>query len=131
MTNRCNLRCVYCYNAVFRENASTVDELNLDDICRVPTRRRPSAKRVVFTGGEPLLRRDCLDAARYARSVSLTTSCLTNGTLITSMADGIADAFDQVIVSLDSWRVEEQEMLRPGGKTKAIVAGIEKLGRSR
>lgn len=135
ITNRCNLRCVYCFNAEYRAQGSAEDELTAAEIRRVLAQLAAlSARRVVFSGGEPLLRNDCLPAARYARSLGLATSCLTNGTLLENRAVEVAEAFEQVIVSLDSWRAEEQETARPGGRLAAIVRGVRRLvatGRTR
>jgi radical SAM protein with 4Fe4S-binding SPASM domain len=128
ITNRCNLRCRYCYNAVIRKQHSKHTELSLQEIKQLLNQANEmSVKRVVFTGGEPLLRKECLDAAQYARFIGLQTSCLTNGTMLESLHEKISSAFDQVVVSIDSWRPEEQIQLRPGIKLETIINGIRKV----
>jgi radical SAM protein with 4Fe4S-binding SPASM domain len=135
LTNRCNLRCVYCYNArqrqEGRENCRTggVSELRRDEILDVLDQARAmGAETAVFTGGEPLLRLDARELGGYARSLGFATNLLTNGTLIT--ADNAADivaAFDLVIVSLDSFVKSEHESMRPGASFESVVNGIKLL----
>lgn len=128
VTNRCNLSCGYCYNADYRCSASGDRELRdaeirncLDQIAAL------RAKQVIFTGGEPLLRSDILDLAEHARGLGLDTSLLTNGTLIRDRATRIAGLFDQVIISVDSWKAQEHERLRGRGTFERTVGGIRRL----
>lgn len=125
LTNRCNLKCLYCYNRNYRSEAGKAGELSTAEWLRV-LEQLPAlgAEGVVFTGGEPLLRRDCLELAQSARRLGLTATLLTNGTILPEM---VADAFDDVIVSLDSCVAAEQEQVRPGGRFDRITAGIRRL----
>jgi len=128
LTNRCNLSCAYCYNAGYRRDRDARDELTAREIrdC-LDAVSAAGATQVVFTGGEPLLRPDCLDLAQYARGLGLETSLLTNGTRVRGRAARIASVFSPVIVSLDSWRPEEHERLRGKGSFAVIVDGIREL----
>jgi 12,18-didecarboxysiroheme deacetylase len=82
VTRACNLKCVHCYahatdhrhqKELSREEAFSV----LDDLADfgVPV--------VLFSGGEPLMRQDLLDLARYAVDHGMRSVISTNGTLIT------------------------------------------------
>ena len=85
-------------------------------------------KDVVFTGGEPICRRDVCELAAYAKERGLSTTLLTNGTLIDwRTASRISRSFDSVVVSLDSWVKEEYELLRPGAPFEKAVQGIRNL----
>ncbi len=138
LTDACNLRCIYCYNACQRSDSIaqqhksglpnnqqlTDDEIRavLDDAAEA------GAGSVVFTGGEPLLRRHIFDLADYARSKGMSTSLLTNGSLVDrEKAARIADLFDTVIVSLDSWVEKEHSTLRPGAPFHQVWDGIRYL----
>jgi radical SAM protein with 4Fe4S-binding SPASM domain len=130
LTDRCNLRCLYCYNRSHREPGGPDRELSnteLRDLVRQLA--EIGAAGAVFTGGEPLLREDTLEVARYARQLGLSTTLLTNGTLLDGLAGQVAEVFDDVIVSLDSWRAEEQEAVRCGGSFARVVRGIRALTR--
>jgi 12,18-didecarboxysiroheme deacetylase len=83
VTRRCNLRCVHCY-AHAGEEAGT-DELSteqgkalLDDLAAfgVPV--------VLFSGGEPLVRKDLPELASHAVGKGMRAVISTNGTLITA-----------------------------------------------
>lgn len=80
-TRRCNLRCVHCYSqSADRDYGGelTHDEALalLEDLAAfgVPV--------VLFSGGEPLLRKDLLELARRATALGMRAVISTNGTLI-------------------------------------------------
>jgi len=82
VTRRCNLRCVHCY--AHATESSTEDELSteegrtlIDDLSAfgVPV--------LLFSGGEPLVRKDLPELASYAVSKGMRAVISTNGTLIT------------------------------------------------
>jgi 12,18-didecarboxysiroheme deacetylase len=82
VTRACNLKCVHCYaHAVERskeKELSTEQALALiDDLAEfgVPV--------ILFSGGEPLVRRDLIDLANYAVEKGMRAVISTNGTLIT------------------------------------------------
>ena len=83
MTKRCNLRCIHCYaraeNETYRGNELSTDEGKrlIDDLAEfgVPV--------ILFSGGEPVLRKDLPDLIDYAVKKGLRAVISTNGTLIT------------------------------------------------
>ena len=83
ITRACNLRCIHCYNDSGNDKAQ--DELSTreaEEVLRdlagfgVPS--------VLFSGGEPLMRKDLFELLDCARELGLRTVISTNGTLITS-----------------------------------------------
>jgi radical SAM protein with 4Fe4S-binding SPASM domain len=102
ITRQCNLRCVHCYNNSGSSRAD--DELSrqeAEEVLRdlagfgVPS--------VLFSGGEPLMRKDLFELMTTARELGLRTVISTNGTLITTdMAKQIkAHDVSYVGISLD------------------------------
>jgi 12,18-didecarboxysiroheme deacetylase len=82
ITQRCNLKCVHCYahakNIAFDSELSTTEGKNLlDDLAEfgVPV--------ILFSGGEPLTRKDLPELAAYAVKKGMRAVISTNGTLIT------------------------------------------------
>lgn len=80
-TRACNLRCVHCYaradERIHEKELSHEEGLALlDDLAEfgVPV--------VLFSGGEPLVRPDLVELARYAVSKGMRAVISTNGTLI-------------------------------------------------
>src|SRR5262245_35114153 len=62
VTKACNLYCNYCY---FSASRPLPDEMMADDCSRLwPEMVAVRPQKVVFTGGEPLLRSDILDLLR-------------------------------------------------------------------
>ncbi len=105
VTQRCNLRCVHCYaqskDIDYKNELSTQEGKDLiDDLadfgCPV----------ILFSGGEPLMRKDLPELAGYARSRGVRAVISTNGTLITEdMARKLKDiGLSYVGISLDGMR---------------------------
>jgi radical SAM protein with 4Fe4S-binding SPASM domain len=81
LTRTCNLKCVHCYTdsaAQKYPGELTTEQCKavLDDLAdfKVPA--------VLFSGGEPLVRKDLFELAEYARNRGLHVVLSTNGTLI-------------------------------------------------
>lgn len=102
LTSRCNLKCVHCYadaNEFPADNELSTEEAKqfIDDLAemKIPV--------LLFSGGEPLLRKDIFELTSYATSKGLKCSLSTNGTLITpEVAEKLKKAgFTYVGVSID------------------------------
>ena len=81
ITLKCNLKCVHCRSSYFmasNHGAFSLDEAYkfLDDLS---TFASPS---IVLTGGEPLLRDDVFDIAKYGTSKNFRMCMATNGVLV-------------------------------------------------
>lgn len=125
VTRRCNLRCVHCY-AHAREEAGT-DELTteqgrllLDDLAAfgVPV--------VLFSGGEPLARRDLPELAAYAVGKGMRAVISTNGTLISApVARTLKDiGLSYVGISLDGMQEVNDRFRAVPGAFRAALDGI-------
>ncbi|MBN2109462.1 MAG: 12,18-didecarboxysiroheme deacetylase [Methanosarcinaceae archaeon] len=82
VTQRCNLRCVHCYahsrDIEYRNELTTEEGKGLiEDLAEFGT------PVILFSGGEPLMRRDLTELAAYATSKGIRAVISTNGTLIT------------------------------------------------
>lgn len=125
ITRACNMACRHCHTvgkpAKADDELSTAEALALMDqfgSCGVHC--------VIFTGGEPLMRRDLLDVARHAIQRDLDLWLITNGWLVSEpIAREIAGiGFSRVLVSLDSARPERHDAFRnmPGCFDRATTA---------
>ncbi|MCL6519903.1 MAG: radical SAM protein [Armatimonadetes bacterium] len=101
-TRRCNLQCIHCYSDsqnINYSNELTAEEARamIGDLAnfRVPV--------LLFSGGEPLMRKDIFDLAAFAREKGIRPVISTNGVLITKrIAKRIEQAgFGYVGISLD------------------------------
>lgn len=102
ITKRCNLKCIHCYSDSLNkdyEDELTSEEARhvIDDLAQfcVPV--------IIFSGGDPLLRNDIFEIARYAGSKDIRCALSTNGILIDKKtAQEIKEAnFAYVGVSID------------------------------
>ncbi|MGD8368090.1 MAG: 12,18-didecarboxysiroheme deacetylase [Desulfobacterales bacterium] len=126
VTRRCNLKCVHCYAHATDE--STTDELSteegrvlIDDLADfgVPV--------ILFSGGEPLVRKDLPDLAAYAVSKGMRAVISTNGTLITpGMAKTLKEiGLSYVGISLDGMREVNDRFRGVKGAFAKAMEGIE------
>lgn len=84
-SRRCNLNCIHCYsdsrNQAYSGELSTSEAREMiDDLVAY------GAPVLLFSGGEPLMREDLFELARYASGQGLRVVISTNGTLITAEA---------------------------------------------
>ena len=125
LTKRCNLDCIYCY---FDAGKSMKSELSLGDLAKLfRDIVLLGPKKLVFTGGEPLLRSDIFDIACLFRQIDVgkqTSLCLiSNGTLINSQtAKSIAHTFDEARISIDGPEVINDRLRGRGSFQKAMKA---------
>ncbi len=82
MTQRCNLKCVHCYAHATEETG--IDAIStekgkeiIDDLAKF------GSPVMLFSGGEPLVRKDLTELASHATSKGMRAVISTNGTLIT------------------------------------------------
>ncbi len=126
VTRRCNLRCVHCY--AHATEASAQDELSteegralIDDLAAfgVPV--------LLFSGGEPLVRKDLPELADYAVSKGMRAVISTNGTLITpSVAQTLKRiGLSYVGISLDGMQEVNDRFRGVKGAFAKAMEGIE------
>ncbi len=129
VTDRCNLRCIYC---VPPDNLQFIDRtelLSYEEITRVATiAAGMGIRKVRVTGGEPLVRKDlpflvqALAKIAGIEDVSLTT----NGMLLGRFAGRLAEAgLKRVNVSLDSLDPDRFREMTRGGRVETVLKGLE------
>lgn len=133
-TIRCNLACAHCRrlesNAAAPADLSTSQAERLIEQLAELGRRQPQMPVLVFSGGEPLCRKDLFHLVDEARQQGIILALATNGTMIDSdKARQIHDSgIARVSVSLDGATAEVHDKMRqiPGAFDKAI-GGIRHL----
>jgi Fe-coproporphyrin III synthase len=81
-TRRCNLRCVHCYSS--SRNIPYGNELSTEEGKRLIADLAAFGSPVIlFSGGEPLIRKDLPELARFAVDKGMRVVISTNGTLMT------------------------------------------------
>ncbi|MDJ0826536.1 MAG: radical SAM protein [Rhodobacter sp.] len=131
LTDNCNLKCSYCYNEDERAEALACGKRMLrDDEIKGLLDRLAAAgfQYVIFTGGEPMLRKSIFSLAEHARGLGLGVNLLTNGTAFTKRNAGrVAELFETITVSLDSAVLEDHDITRGKGSWARIVKGLDLL----
>ncbi len=104
-TRRCNLKCVHCYS--HSEDKTYQGELSFDEgKALIDDLSDFGSPVILFSGGEPLIRKDILELIRYAVSKGRRAVVSTNGTLIDAgMAVKLKEiGLSYVGISLDGLR---------------------------
>ncbi len=109
-TNRCNLSCLHCYS---RADLESEDVLTTEVIMEtLPKLKANGVKFIIFSGGEPLTRKDIYSIADRCRELGIITYLSTNGLYVKqSNAEKILDTFDYVGISIDG-REETHDAFR-------------------
>lgn len=110
ITTRCNLRCHFC--GLWSRPVSR--ELTLDQYRVVADLLKGvGLARVVVTGGEPLLRDDAPEIVNLFSRRNISTTLLTNGTLLTPrrLERLVRVGLNDIGISLDSLRPERLEQI--------------------
>lgn len=126
ITRRCNLKCVHCYahakDLSFKNELSTKEgKILLDDLAQfgVPV--------ILFSGGEPTIRKDLPELAAYAVSKGMRAVISTNGTLISQkMARTLKDiGLSYVGISIDGMEEINDRFRGVKGAFNAALQGIK------
>lgn len=128
ITQRCNLRCVYCRPEACPESQDS-HLLSVDEIARITSALSElGITKVRLTGGEPLLRLDLEDIVRaVSRTPGITDISLsTNGQGLAARAPGLkAAGLNRVNISLDTLQSDKYQTITGGGSLKEVLEGID------
>ncbi len=116
LTNRCNLKCRFCWLRDFDSVGANYDEIEPKRYLEIiEEAHKLGVKSVEVTGGgEPLCRKDILNIMEKVKSHRLYGELITNGTLFTTnLLQGIVDmGWDRIVFSLDAPDAETNDYLR-------------------
>lgn len=129
VTDRCNLRCMYCMPEEGVCKKEHRDILSLEEIYEVvKAYSELGVNKVRITGGEPLVRKGLVDLIRnISRLSSIKDIALTtNGILLEKYAHDLKDAgLKRVNVSLDTMNEKKYSYITRGGKLGDVMKGID------
>jgi cyclic pyranopterin phosphate synthase len=129
VTDRCNLRCVYCMPAEGMPWLPKQDLLTYEEITRFARVCLALGVRGIrLTGGEPTVRADLPVLVRMLSDLApgLDLSVTTNGLKLVAMADELrAAGLKRVNVSLDTLDPERFHRLARRDRFHEVIAGIE------
>jgi cyclic pyranopterin phosphate synthase len=129
VTDRCDLRCAYCIPEGFKGFEEPDHWLTFDEIERLlGLFAGLGLKRVRFTGGEPLLRRNVTELCRRVSTIPGVEdlSLSTNATQLAAMAADLkAAGVTRLNVSLDSLRGEGVARINGRDVLQQVLSGLE------
>ncbi|CAI6057278.1 GTP 3',8-cyclase 2 [Paenibacillus sp. JJ-100] len=129
VTDRCNLRCVYCMPEEGMQFEPTERILSFEEITSIVQALAPlGIRKIRLTGGEPLVRKGLdqlvgmLSAIPGIEDIALTT----NGIYLAAHAEMLKDAgLTRVNISFDSLKPERFAYITRGGNLHRVLEGIK------
>jgi len=129
LTDRCNLRCLYCMPAKGIITKPREDILRIEEILRVAdVALQLGINKFRLTGGEPLLRKGVIP---FIKALALKPgvqdiAVTTNGTMLKKLGKQLFDAgVRRLNISLDTLDDEKYRQITRGGKLKQVWDGLQ------
>ncbi len=134
ITDRCNLRCIYCMPSEGLVPMKHKEILSYEEIVRIlQIAVRVGVRKVRITGGEPLIRKNVSSLISLIKNIEdiEDLSLTTNGITLAGCAQEIADAgLKRINISLDSLRADRYREMTRGGELDAVLKGIDSAERA-
>lgn len=129
VTDKCNLRCVYCMPEEGLPFFPDEQVLSKEEIIQLVAHfAQLGIRKVRLTGGEPLLRRDILEIVAGIRSIPeiQDIAITTNGLALPRLAKPLKEAgLDRLNISLDTFDTDCYREMTRGGQLARVLKGIE------
>ncbi len=130
ITDRCNLRCVYCMpedGIDFRPPANLLQDDEL--VLLIGIAAELGVEKIRLTGGEPTVRPGVVNLVRRIAAIPgiRDLAMTTNAVLLETLAGPLRDAgLTRVNISLDTLDPEKFSRITRGGHVDRVLAGIER-----
>jgi MoaA/NifB/PqqE/SkfB family radical SAM enzyme len=121
----CNCRCVMC--DIWKANAERRELTDEALAGHVGALRRLRVRRVMLTGGEPLLHANLWALCDRLRGEGIGLTLVTTGLLAARHAPAIASRIDTVVISLDGPPLVHDAIRRIGGAFDKVAEGVHAL----
>jgi cyclic pyranopterin phosphate synthase len=129
ITDRCNLRCIYCMPAEGIKPVAHKEILSYEELVRIlKIAVNIGVKKIRITGGEPLMRRDVAHLIALIKNIAglKDLSLTTNGVLLEQHAEELTKAgLSRINVSLDSFKPDRYREITRGGDIDAVLKGLK------
>lgn len=129
VTDRCNLRCVYCMPEGGIELLKREEILSIEEIAGViKVGAELGIRKIRLTGGEPLVRKGIVELVEMINHIPEISeiTMTTNGILLPKYAEALKKAgLKRVNISLDSMSPAQYEKITRGGNLDNVIEGIK------
>ena len=127
MTERCNLRCIYCVNNLRVEERREIFLADYKRLLDEIVGMKPAVE-IIFTGGEPLISPLTIPVAEYANELGLKCTLMTNATLIDAgNVETLTKIFCRFQISMDGSDAATHDFYRGKGSFAKTEHAIELL----
>jgi len=135
LTERCNLKCLHCY----QDELCIKEELDIEEIKKIANMLKKTVDRwgfkceISLTGGEPLVRKEWFEIAKYLDQLGFYVSILSNGLLMSREVISNLKKINHlryVQISLDGGSPEVHEKIRGKGTFNKTIESIKSLKRN-
>ena len=132
ITDKCNLKCIYCMPSSGLKYYKESEVLTDDEIVRfVRIARKHGLRKVRITGGEPLMRKNIIRLVSSLKETGIRDlSLTTNGIMLSELAGELKNAgLDRVNISLDTLDAERYRTITNGGDINRVRESIKEAER--
>lgn len=128
ITDRCNLRCRYCMpdGCEWLAKSEILTKEEIVTLCAIAAKL--GIKKIKVTGGEPLVRRNCVELVAALKDISgiEQVTLTTNGTLLSETAQPLKRAgLDAVNISLDTLNRQRYQTITGRDELHSTLKGID------
>ena len=129
LTRRCGLRCKHCYISAGKPRKNELSTIEWKNI--LDQLKDLEVLSVYFTGGDPLLRKDCLEIVTYARNIGMSCNLLTNGLELEKNIN-VDEIPDDVFLVLSFDGEKGTSILRhiQGKRILSVISNLKSKGRA-
>lgn len=130
VTDRCNLRCVYCMpekGIEFLEHSKILTYEEIIYLCTIFS--EIGIRKIKITGGEPLVRKDLHNLIKGIKSIDgiNNVTLTTNGILLEEQIDNLVKAgLDAVNISIDTLKEDIYKEITRIGDIHKVIKGINR-----
>ncbi len=131
VTDKCNLRCIYCMPEEGVHLKSHSDILRIEELARIiRVASQLGITHVRLTGGEPLVRQGIVTLICFLSEIPdiHDISMTTNGLLLPNLAARLGEAgLDRVNISLDTLKPERYKKITRCGELSSVLDGLKAI----
>lgn len=132
ITDRCNLKCIYCSPDKKHKYFKQTEILTADEIIRfVRIAHKNGLMKVRITGGEPLMRKDIISIVSGIKKIGIQDlSMTTNGIMLACKAVELKRAgLDRINISLDTLDARRYSNMTQGGNIQHVWEAVNEAER--
>ncbi|NMM62016.1 GTP 3',8-cyclase MoaA [Clostridium sp. P21] len=130
LTDRCNLRCIYCMPEKGVVKKCHEDVIRFEEVLKIIKAAVPlGIKKIRYTGGEPLILKNISSLIKETSEIDeiKDIAITTNGILLYDLVEELKEAgLNRVNISLDTLKEDKFKHITRGGDLNKVLKAIEK-----